>query len=157
MEKIRKMLVDFSELVEVILAVGVAVLLVMDIIGLLPRIGAFWEVRGDSEEFSKLLSSVLGIVVGTEFIKMLIKPTFSNVTEVLVFLIARHVILAEATPLENLISVISIAILFALEYFLSRNGVENQLLSDVICRPKSRKSPDDKEPRDQVPPENSGH
>lgn len=146
MEKIRKLLVDFSELVEVILAIGVAVLLFMDIIGLLPRIGAFWSVRGDSEEFSKLLSSVLGIVVGTEFIKMLIKPTFSNVTEVLVFLIARHVILAEATPLENLISVISIAILFVLEYFLSRNGAENQLLSDVACKWKNVKSSSGKDP-----------
>jgi len=134
MEKIRKILVTFSELVEVILAIGVAVLLVMDIIGLLPKIGDFWAVRGDAEEFSKLLSSVLGIVVGTEFIKMLIKPTFSNVTEVLVFLIARHVILAEATPLDNLISVISIAILFILEYFLTRNGADNTLLSDISRR-----------------------
>ena len=122
MERIRKVLVAFSEIVEVVLAVGVAVLLVMDIIGLLPRIGAFWAVRGDAEEFSKLLSSVLGIVVGTEFIKMLIKPTFSNVTEVLVFLIARHVILAEATPLDNLISVVSIAILFILEYLLKEHS-----------------------------------
>ena len=50
MERIRKVLVAFSEIVEVVLAVGVAVLLVMDIIGLLPRIGAFWAVRGDAEE-----------------------------------------------------------------------------------------------------------
>ena len=125
MERIRKVLVAFSEIVEVVLAVGVAVLLVMDIIGLLPRIGAFWAVRGDAEEFSKLLSSVLGIVVGTEFIKMLIKPTFSNVTEVLVFLIARHVILAEATPLDNLISVVSIAILFILEYLLKEHSTDS--------------------------------
>ena len=131
MERIRKILVSFSEVVEVVLAIGVAILLVMDIIGLLPKIGAFWSVRGDAEEFSRLLSSVLGIVVGTEFIKMLIKPTFSNVTEVLVFLIARHVILAEATPIDNLISVISIAILFVLEYFLSRNGSDATLLSDI--------------------------
>lgn len=144
MEKIRKILVEFSEIVEVILAIGVAVLLVMDIIGLLPKIGAFWSVRGDAEEFSKLLSSVLGIVVGTEFIKMLIRPTFSNVTEVLVFLIARHVILSEATPLDNLISVISIAILFGLEYFLSKNGTDHGLLADVVEKKKSKKDPDNK-------------
>ena len=64
MERVRKVLVGFSEVIEVVLAIGVAVLLVMDIIGLLPKIGAFWAVRGDAEEFSKLLSSVLGIVVG---------------------------------------------------------------------------------------------
>ena len=139
MERVRKVLVGFSEVIEVVLAIGVAVLLVMDIIGLLPRIGAFWAVRGDAEEFSKLLSSVLGIVVGTEFIKMLIKPTFSNVTEVLVFLIARHVILSEATPTDNLISVISIAILFAPEYFLSREGADSSLMADVSKKFRSRR------------------
>jgi len=71
MERIRRILVTFSEIVEVVLATAVAVLLVMDIIGLLPKINAFWAVWGDAEEFSRLLSSVLGIVVGTEFIKML--------------------------------------------------------------------------------------
>ena len=40
MERVRKVLVGFSEVIEVILAIGVAVLLVMDIIGLLPKIGA---------------------------------------------------------------------------------------------------------------------
>lgn len=147
MERIRKILVTFSEIVEVVLAIAVAVLLVMDIIGLLPKIGAFWDVRGEAEEFSKLLSSVLGIVVGTEFIKMLIKPTFSNVTEVLVFLIARHVILSEATPLDNLISVISIAILFILEYLLKAHNAgdfseDGGLLGDLPRRRKHRDSGD---------------
>lgn len=147
MERIRKILVAFSEIVEVVLAIAVAVLLVMDIIGLLPKIGAFWAVRGEAEEFSKLLSSVLGIVVGTEFIKMLIKPTFSNVTEVLVFLIARHVILAEATPLDNLISVVSIAILFILEYLMKTHneedpGEDGGLLGSLPRRKKHKKSGD---------------
>ena len=118
MERVRKVLVGFSEVIEVVLAIGVAVLLVMDIIGLLPKIGAFWAVRGDAE---------------------LIKPTFSNVTEVLVFLIARHVILSEATPTDNLISVISIAILFALEYFLSHEGADSSLMADVSKKFHSRR------------------
>lgn len=146
MEHVRKALVAFSEIVETVLAIVVAVLLIMDIIGLLPRIGEFWTMRGDAEEFSNLLSSILSIVVGTEFIKMLIKPTFSNVTEVLVFLIARHVILADATPIDNLISVISIAILFAMEYFLSRmsdGGAGNSLMSDVSRRFRSRRHKED--------------
>lgn len=143
MERIRKVLVTFSEIVEVVLAIAVAVLLVMDILGLIPKIGAFWAVKGDADEFSRLLSSVLGIVVGTEFIKMLIKPTFSNVTEVLVFLIARHVILADATPLDNLISVISIAILFILEYLLkshneSDSGDDGGLLGGISRRFKGK-------------------
>ncbi len=149
MEKVRKILITFSEVVEVALAIAVAVLLVMDIMGLIPKLGEFWAVRGDAEEFSKLLSSVLGIVVGTEFIKMLIKPTFSNVTEVLVFLIARHVILAEATPLDNLISVISIAILFLLEYLLKELGADDHGgLLDILPKRTGRsrdKSDDDDE------------
>ena len=156
MDRIRKILITFSEIVEVVLAVTVAVLLVMDIIGLIPKIAGFWSVRGETEEFSKLLSSVLSIVVGTEFIKMLIKPTFSNVTEVLVFLIARHVILSEATPIDNLISVISIAILFLLEHLLKADNTGNisedgGLLGDLprrwSHRIKNQKSDNDNEER----------
>ncbi len=38
MERIRRILATFSEIVEVVPATAVAVLLVMDIIGLLPKI-----------------------------------------------------------------------------------------------------------------------
>ena len=125
MDKVRKALEHFSEIVEVILAVVVAVLIVMDFIGLLPRVAEFWSAKGNAEEFAAMLSSVLSIVVGTEFIKMLLKPSLSNVTEVLIFLIARHVILAEGTPVDYLISVMSIAILYVLEYALEKHRIES--------------------------------
>lgn len=121
MEKLRKALINFSEVIEVLLAISVAILIIMDFIGLVPRLGEFWDYRGNAEEFSRMLSSVLSIIVGTEFIKMLLKPSLSNVTEVLIFLIARHIILAEATPVDYLLSIISIAILYILEYLLEKH------------------------------------
>lgn len=121
MKQFRQALVHFTEIIEVLLAVAVAVIVVMDMIGMIPRIVEFWNVKGSAEDFANILSSVLGIIVGTEFINMLLKPSLSNVTEVLIFLIARHIIVAEATPIDNLISVISIAILFILEFIMARH------------------------------------
>ena len=52
---------------------------------------------------------------------MLCKPNAANVIEVLVFLISRHMIIQETTAIEDLLSVISISLLFTFQRFLKKN------------------------------------
>ena len=49
---------------------------------------------------------------------MLCRPSAENVTEVLVFLIARHMVVLEMTAVEDLLLIVSIAILFVLQRFI---------------------------------------
>ena len=49
---------------------------------------------------------------------MLIKHTPGSVVEVLLFAIARHAILAGGTALENLLTILSIAVIFAVRKFI---------------------------------------
>lgn len=66
----------------------------------------------------KFLQNILTIVVGLEFVRMLIDLTPANTIEVLIVAIARQVILTHNNPWANLTSVLCIAGLFATRHFL---------------------------------------
>lgn len=64
------------------------------------------------------LNNILTIVVGLEFVRMLIDLTPSNTIEVLIMAIARQVIVTHEDPISNICCVVCIAILFATRRFL---------------------------------------
>ena len=79
----------------------------------------FTEV-GYFQEVDHLLHNLLTIVVGLEFVRMLIDTTPANILEVLTVAITRHVILSHENPWSNVASIACIAGLFAIRRFLIR-------------------------------------
>ena len=71
----------------------------------------------DTQHF---LHNILNIVVGFEFVRMMIDTTPANILEVLTVAITRHVVLSHSDPLGNIASVACIAGLFAIRRFLVR-------------------------------------
>ena len=69
---------------------------------------------------SHILHNLLTIVVGLEFVRMLIDTTPANILEVLTVAITRHVVLTHSDPWSNIASVACIAGLFAIRRFLVR-------------------------------------
>lgn len=69
---------------------------------------------------SNYLHNVLTIVVGLEFVRMLIDTTPANILEVLTVAITRHVILSHDDPWSNVACIACIAGLFAIRRFLVR-------------------------------------
>ena len=76
-----------------------------------------------------MLHHILTIVVGLEFVRMLIDTTPTNILEVLTVAITRHVVLTHDDPLSNLSSIACIAALFAIRRFLVRR---NELKEEMI-------------------------
>ena len=68
------------------------------------------------------LHNILTIVIGLEFVRMLIDTTPANILEVLTLAITRHVILEHADPWSNLACIACIAGLFAVRRFLIRRS-----------------------------------
>ena len=68
------------------------------------------------------LHNILTIVVGLEFVRMLIDTTPASILEVLTVAITRHVILSHDDPWSNLACVACIAGLFATRRFLIRRS-----------------------------------
>ena len=66
----------------------------------------------------KILDDAIILAIGAELIKMLCKHTPETIIEVLAFALARQLIVGHATSWENLITVVAIAVLFAVRRFL---------------------------------------
>jgi hypothetical protein len=71
-------------------------------------------------DISTYLHHVLTIVVGLEFVRMLIDTTPASILEVLTVAITRHVILSHDDPWSNVACIACIAGLFAIRRFLIR-------------------------------------
>ena len=74
------------------------------------------------EDVAHFLHNILTIVIGLEFVRMLIDTTPANILEVLTLAITRHVILEHADPWSNLACIACIAGLFAVRRFLIRRS-----------------------------------
>lgn len=86
-------------------------------------------VNGYLGDISNYLHNVLTIVVGLEFVRMLIDTTPASILEVLTVAITRHVILSHDDPWSNLACVACIAGLFAIRRFLVRR---NELKEEMV-------------------------
>ena len=68
--------------------------------------------------YEDLLTSCFNLIIGVELIRMLYLHTPITVFEVLLFAIARQIIIDHTSPLNTLLGVVAIAILFATRRFL---------------------------------------
>ena len=74
------------------------------------------------EDVNHMLHNLLTIVVGLEFVRMLIDTTPANILEVLTVAITRHVVLSHEDPWANVASIACIAALFAVRRYLIRRS-----------------------------------
>lgn len=106
-----------------IIEVAIALLTVAVLLGNLGlEIFDMFTVEGYFSDVDQYLHSVLTIVVGLEFVRMLVDTTPANILEVLTVAITRHVILSHDDPWSNLACVACIAALFATRRFLIRRS-----------------------------------
>ena len=68
--------------------------------------------------FTEFLANALSLVVGVEFVKMLCRHSAQTVVEVLMFATARQMVVEHLDPVQTLIGIIGIAILFAVRKYL---------------------------------------
>lgn len=142
-DKIRKKLSDACDVFELFMAVAVICGIIIAAITLWPELLHYWEHRMEPGAFLEYLDAIFNVVIGIEFMKMLCKPTSSNIIEVLIFLIARHMIVTSTTPTEDLISVISIGILFVFRRFmLMTKPDKNRHVPNIFGAIKTAQSPE---------------
>jgi len=102
------------------------IIAVITIVALLTALGLeiyeMFTTAGYFEDTHHILHNLLTIVVGLEFVRMLIDTTPANILEVLTVAITRHVVLTHEDPLSNLMSVACIAGLFAIRRYLVRRS-----------------------------------
>ena len=91
------------------------------------------------------LQSILTVVVGLEFVRMLINLTPANTIEVLIVAIARQVIVTHNDALSNIACVICIGGLFAIRKFLIPKSAFKREIADGDDDDQLCSCPDDKD------------
>lgn len=117
-KKFQDKMFELSYLIELLIALlvgaAVAIMTVQTVIGMFDI--TFFESGMDS--LVVILDKAITLAIGAELIKMLCKHTPETIIEVLAFALARQLIIGHAAPWENLVTVVAIAILFAVRRFL---------------------------------------
>ena len=112
----------FRRIVHTIERVIAAITIVVLLGALFVELRHMFTEAGYLTDMSHYLHNILTIVVGLEFVRMLIDTTPASILEVLTVAITRHVILAHEDPWSNLACVACIAALFAIRRFLIRRS-----------------------------------
>ncbi len=95
---------------------GLTIIVLLYLLGL--EVYKMFTTDGYFDSASTYLQNILTIIIGLEFVRMLINLTPANVIEVLIVAIARQIIINHDNPLVNISCVLCIGGLFAIRRFL---------------------------------------
>ena len=113
-------------ILELIIA-GFAILVLIG--ALVLEVYGIFTTEGYFEDLNHFLHNILTIVVGLEFVRMLIDMTPGNTLEVLIMATARHIIMNHNDPFTLMIGIFCIAGLFATRRFLIR---KSEMTEDLV-------------------------
>lgn len=119
LSKLRNTLYVSCNVLELLMAFVVLIAIIIAGFSLGDAFLTFWHDRFSNEAFLTFVSSIFNILIGIEFLKMLCQPSEDTVLEVLMFLVARHMIIEPTTVYENLVTIISIGLIFAIKKYFN--------------------------------------
>jgi len=101
---------------------AIGFVMALSLIWMAVRMGAdIWELsKTETTEvvFTRMLANAFQLVIGVEFVKMILRPTSENVLEVVMLTIARVLIMDHSKILNCLLGVLSMAVIFIVrKYF----------------------------------------
>ena len=111
----RRILHVIERFIAVLTILALVAALAMEVWAMIQDVNYFTDV-------DHMLHNLLTIVVGLEFVRMLIDTTPANILEVLTVAITRHVILSHDDYWSNLVCIACIGGLFAIRRFLIRRS-----------------------------------
>ena len=124
--KLNEIIYTISRYTEIVLS---AVMLLVIITLIIPMLYNFIRIPLldiSPEQFTEFLGNALTLLIGVEFVKMLAKHTAENLLEVLMFAIARQMVVEHLNMVETLIGVVAIAVIFAIRKYLLLKAPENK-------------------------------
>ena len=121
----RRILHIMEQIIAAITIIALLGALVVEVMHMFTNPAAYFENAG------YILHNLLAIVVGLEFVRMLIGTTPANILEVLTVAITRHVILSHDDPWSNVACIACIAGLFAIRRFLIRRSELKEEMVEV--------------------------
>ena len=149
MDRFKRLKVTVHIICEVLEMIAAALMLVgilFSTCSLIRNVDLFRELLLDTSSFRGYMDQIFMLVIGIEFLVMLCKPNSENVIEVLIFLVARHMIVVETTPYQDFVSVVSVALLCVVRRYLRINNEKrDEKKAAGILEEKLRRAKEEKE------------
>ena len=149
MDRFKRLKVTVHIICEVLEMIAAALMLVgilFSTCSLIRNVDLFRELLLDTSSFRGYMDQIFMLVIGIEFLVMLCKQNSENVIEVLIFLVARHMIVGETTPYQDFVSVVSVALLCVVRRYLRINNEKrDEKKAAGILEEKLRRAKEEKE------------
>lgn len=131
--KLNDIIYTISRYVEIVLASLMLIVIILLIGPTIYNFVRFPLLEITPAQFTDFLGNTLTLLIGVEFVKMLAKHTAENLLEVLMFAIARQMVVEHLEMSATLIGVLSIAAIFAVrKYLLLKRPADNEDLRDKL-------------------------
>ncbi|MGI5998972.1 MAG: hypothetical protein ACOX89_09970 [Lutispora sp.] len=113
-------LIKYTYYLEIILALFIIVATIVGMVDLARYLGLIFKTNAIETYmiFQKFLGYVLLLVVGVELVIMLLSHSTSSVLEVMLYAIARKLLIYSDTTLDIAIGIVAIAMIFAIRKYL---------------------------------------
>lgn len=124
--KLNEIIYAVSRYTEIVLS---AVMLLVIISLIVPMLYSFVSIpllEVTPDQFTDFLGNALTLLIGVEFVKMLAKHTAENLLEVLMFAIARQMVVEHLNMIETLIGIVAIAVIFAVRKYLLLKSTDSR-------------------------------
>lgn len=121
-QKIQKLIFYISNYLEILLAFIVIVAIFITLLSVPRELRNLYMNGG----FNKFLQALFDIIIGIELLKMLCRHDLDSVVEVLMFAVAREMIINHMPIIETLIGIIAIAVLFSIRKFLFVSALDKE-------------------------------
>lgn len=134
--KIPNFIYRVAQFLEILISIIVIVAIAVSLYSVLVELHIMANSPSDVSMLTDFLATAFTVVIGIEFLKMLSRHNMSSVVEVLLFAIARQMVIEHTTPVQNLIMVIAIAILFTIRKFLFIPGLDDKKSTTFLHKEK---------------------
>ncbi len=130
--KIPNIIYRIAQFLEILVSLIVIVAIAISLYAVLVELHIMANSASNVDLLTQFLATAFTVVIGIEFLKMLSRHNMSSVVEVLLFAIARQMVIEHTSAVENLIMVVSIALLFTIRKFLFIPGLDDKKSSSFL-------------------------
>ena len=139
-KRFEDLMLILTKMLQLLLALVIVVGIVIQLLALPAALKSLYA--GGQEGFRDFLKYIIDMVIGLEMIHLLSRPTLDSVVEILLFALTREIVLGEMSPVGIFLSILCIAILFAIRKFLFIKDFNN--LGEKIKKPVPEGEPEEK-------------
>lgn len=127
-EILQKLLHRAAEYLEIIVALVITIVILILIVFMVIGLCTHPEALHESDAMNLFLNNAFTLIIGIEFLKMVVKPTPSNIVETLIFAVSRQIVLDHDMGV-TMAGIVCIALLFLTKKYLFSHFDE----SEKIC------------------------